>query len=516
MAGREFTVKGTITTDTKSAERNTRALTKAQEELATKLEDLRAKFDAGTITALRFAQGQARLERQSQAVAKALSSTGDGADAATGRITRFANFLSSRLVVTFGDVANAAQRAYTAIIEGAQRVSQESALRTQIDDLDAFLAKLDEVAQGTVSRASLIASSSKAVLLGIPADEIASLLEIARGAAVATGQSIEQAFNDIVTGIGRASPLILDNLGIVVKLEEAYSRAAEQLGKTTDELTGQERAQALLGEVLDNNLEKYREFTAAQDQLSSTLQRGAAAMTNAKNEAIALGTGLVQGILGGASATVVGIQILVEGVLKLLRVQVELAERLPIVGGLFTGLGDAIRSADDAIDVSQRKFAQYAIDLANAAAVNLGLVESQDQVRRSTLDLSAAQASAGPVLTSYRNATSAASDALDDLSGSEQVATTRAAELSASSLRVVPSLSAMERQAIASARAFDAMAAAGGRALAVQQALEGGATLTNGGTRIRFPNGGSRLTREAGLGASRRESRFVAGLDTIA
>jgi hypothetical protein len=48
------------------------------------------------------------------------------------------------------------------------------------------------------------------------------------------------------------------------------------------------------------------------------------------------------------------------------------------------------------------------------------------------------------------------------------------------------------------ALAYDQLAKRVGEAAAQQQALANGATLSQGGTRIRFPGGGSRLTNTSG------------------
>jgi len=69
----------------------------------------------------------------------------------------------------------------------------------------------------------------------------------------AMGISTTQAFNDIVTGIGRASPHILDNLGIVIDAEGKYQAYAEAVGKTAEELTKAEKTQALLNGVLESS-----------------------------------------------------------------------------------------------------------------------------------------------------------------------------------------------------------------------------------------------------------------------
>jgi hypothetical protein len=82
-------------------------------------------------------------------------------------------------------------------------------------------------------------SANKAMSLGVAdsTDEFTTLMEIARVKAKNMGLSTTQAFNDIVTGLGRSSPLILDNLGITINATEAQEEYAKALGKTASELT---------------------------------------------------------------------------------------------------------------------------------------------------------------------------------------------------------------------------------------------------------------------------------------
>ena len=112
------------------------------------------------------------------------------------------------------------------------------------------LASMQEMTNGTITRLDLMRTASQANLLGIGFTEMPKLLEIARASAVATGQSLSFMFDSIVTGIGRGSPLILDNLGIILKIGEANQNYAEQLGKTVEEMTTAEKKQAILNATL--------------------------------------------------------------------------------------------------------------------------------------------------------------------------------------------------------------------------------------------------------------------------
>jgi len=64
--------------------------------------------------------------------------------------------------------------------------------------------------------------------LGLPVQDLAKYFEFATVRAAETGESVEYLVNSIVTGIGRKSPMILDNLGIsMVDLQEETKRVGD-------------------------------------------------------------------------------------------------------------------------------------------------------------------------------------------------------------------------------------------------------------------------------------------------
>lgn len=119
--------------------------------------------------------------------------------------------------------------------------------------LDEIISKLDEAAQGAISDSDLIGSANAAMMLGLGAnaDQLANLMEVAALRGRAMGLSTTQAFNDIVRGIGRMSPMILDNLGIMIDAESRYSAYAETMGIAADEIDGVMKRQILLNGVLE-------------------------------------------------------------------------------------------------------------------------------------------------------------------------------------------------------------------------------------------------------------------------
>ena len=194
-----------------------------------------------------------------------IKGVGDTGKIAEGGVKGFGASLSSVIgtaAMVAGAIAGvsvAIKEVIEAAKEGAafQRMEEASAsLARSLDaDMSEILSALREASLGMVSDFDLMQAASRAMMLGVSADseQLAQLMEVAALRGRAMGISTTQAFNDIVTGIGRASPMILDNLGIVVDAEGKYQDYAESVGKTAEELTKAEKTQALLNGVLESS-----------------------------------------------------------------------------------------------------------------------------------------------------------------------------------------------------------------------------------------------------------------------
>jgi hypothetical protein len=79
---------------------------------------------------------------------------------------------------------------------------------------EANLEMLRQSTRGLVSDLELMKTATKAGTFGIGIGEMGQLLNFATRRAQETGQEVDYLVDSIVTGIGRKSPLILDNLGI--------------------------------------------------------------------------------------------------------------------------------------------------------------------------------------------------------------------------------------------------------------------------------------------------------------
>lgn len=151
-----------------------------------------------------------------------------------------------------------------------------------------MMSGLAEASRGAISDYDLMLTANRAMLLGVAqnTDDMVALMDVARARSQALGVSTAEAFGDIVTGIGRMSPLILDNLGIVVDQAKANEVYADSIGKTVGQLTEQEKKQALVNAVIRDSADLVAANVAAGDDAASNFERMDAAISNAK---VALG-----------------------------------------------------------------------------------------------------------------------------------------------------------------------------------------------------------------------------------
>jgi phage-related protein len=135
---------------------------------------------------------------------------------------------------------------------------------------DEMLAALRDSSAGMVTNRDLMMSFNKASQL--VSQDFAVKLPDAMGmlgkVAAATGEDMGFMMDSLVTGIGRLSAPILDNLGVQVSLSEASAAYAEELGKQASELTKAEQQTALYNQVL----EKLAVNTAAMPDVAGSAQ----------------------------------------------------------------------------------------------------------------------------------------------------------------------------------------------------------------------------------------------------
>ena len=146
------------------------------------------------------------------------------------------------------------------------------------EDSRIALERLEQATNGTMSQFDLFQQANNAMVLGVSrnSEEMAEMFDIAQRLGRALGRDTASSVESLVTGIGRQSRLMLDNIGIIVKSDEAYESYAKTLGINVDQLTDAEKKQAFLNATMESARAKVKTlgdetFTSQDvyDQLSS-------------------------------------------------------------------------------------------------------------------------------------------------------------------------------------------------------------------------------------------------------
>lgn len=91
-----------------------------------------------------------------------------------------------------------------------------------------ILDKLREATHGTVNDVELMKAAVQAKDFRLPLDQLGKYLEFAQLKAQQTGQSVDYMTSSIITGLGRKSPMILDNLGIsAAQIKEEMAKGGD-------------------------------------------------------------------------------------------------------------------------------------------------------------------------------------------------------------------------------------------------------------------------------------------------
>ncbi|HUW09716.1 MAG TPA: hypothetical protein VM537_08295 [Anaerolineae bacterium] len=133
---------------------------------------------------------------------------------------------------------------------------------------EGMISKLREGSLGLVKDADLMKSYNQAAQLVSKtfADQLPDAMGYLSKVAAATGQDMGFMLDSLVKGVGRVSPMILDNLGIQVNLTEATEAYAKVLGKDVKELTKAEAQTA----VMNMTMQKLAENTAAMPDVAGS------------------------------------------------------------------------------------------------------------------------------------------------------------------------------------------------------------------------------------------------------
>lgn len=209
-----------------------------------------------------------RLQWDVERLQKQMQSAGQVVQGMMWEISSYAQWIQKSLsTISFSAIIQAAKEVWNVVSEIGKEVSEminkaanlepvENAFRRLSKEAgvasDQMLSAMKKASLGTVSEFNLMSAANKAYSLWVASntEQMTTLIEIARVKGQAFGRTMTEALDDIVTGLGRGTAQILDNIGIVVNQTEAQKAYAESIGKTVEQLSEAEKKQALVNTVV--------------------------------------------------------------------------------------------------------------------------------------------------------------------------------------------------------------------------------------------------------------------------
>jgi ABC-type dipeptide/oligopeptide/nickel transport system ATPase subunit len=236
----------------------------------------------------REAKALEELASKGSAAKRALAGIGGALAGLTGQSGTLSSAAGAFALLKGGPLGIASAASATVQIVGgvAKSASDLASNAAQVQAVFQNLAFSIEPArkatQGLVDDFTLARAANQLVSLGVVknASEFADLAGAAQKLGAKLGIDTARALESLAAGLGRNSTEMLDNLGIVLKVEQAHKLYADSLGKTVDQLSDTEKAEAFRVTAMRKIQEAATGVKLEYDAVTASVLRADAAIAN--------------------------------------------------------------------------------------------------------------------------------------------------------------------------------------------------------------------------------------------
>ena len=237
----------------------------------------------------RYQRGEKGVAQATSNGTKAFSKMRDSLTGGGGLVAAYATIAARVFAVTaaFGVLQRAA--AVEQLTKGITTLGQASGIA-----MKSLSDGLKQVTGDAITMEEAMRSTSMVIGAGFDSSTLEELGTVAKGAAIAMGRDTADAMARLTRGAVKLEPELLDELGIMVRLDEATADFAKTLGKSANDLTSFERRQAFMNAVLEEGNKKFGELAAQDanpyDKLAAAFLDLTKSVVNFANESLGLKT----------------------------------------------------------------------------------------------------------------------------------------------------------------------------------------------------------------------------------
>jgi len=202
---------------------------------------------------------------------------------------------------------------------------------------------LKDATDGQLHYAEAARAAAIGTAAGLSPAQLERMATAAKNVSFALGRDLTDSFNRLIRGVTKAEPELLDELGIILRLETATKEYADAIGKPVEQLTAFERSQAVANNVLDQAEKKYAAIQKIMDPSAAALNRFLASFDDLFNT---VKTGLID-TLAPAFEFLANNTMSLVGALGLIAA--------PIIKGILPNMDEWVNNATHGIALQENK-----------------------------------------------------------------------------------------------------------------------------------------------------------------
>ena len=227
------------------------------------------KMQKATLSAKQLNKALDGTTKGAQSTDRALKGTAQASSNSTKNFSKMAQGINGGLVPAYATLAAnlfAVSAAFSFLKDAGNLVTLQKGQEAYAGATGVALRSLSrDIIAATDAQINFTDASQAAaigVASGLSADQLTRLGTAAKDASLILGRDVTDSFNRLVRGVTKAEPELLDELGIILRLDDATRKYAESLNLNQKDLTAFQRSQAVANDVLEQAEQKYSRIIA--------------------------------------------------------------------------------------------------------------------------------------------------------------------------------------------------------------------------------------------------------------
>ncbi len=196
--------------------------------------------------------------------------------------------IANQAMELFGKLARAAEGAMN-FAKSGEEIEAISVRFGMLADQAGLVPKkltagIESAIDGTVQLDDAMKAAQKSIIeLGTNGERIPAIFELARKSVQLFGGDVNERFQQISQAIATGATRSLRDMGLIIDSTKAYEKYANHVGITADKLSEAQKQQAIMNEVLDKGLKKFKDVDGSITSIAENAKRASVSISEIGN-----------------------------------------------------------------------------------------------------------------------------------------------------------------------------------------------------------------------------------------